>query len=112
VVRVLGVLIAAVPFAFASVRLFTTGSDLRYLWMATASAICAAATLLQTGSAQRARFLRTGGAALAAALGAAIVAIAVGATSGIGIAIVAIAFGLCSGVGTGLALRPRGWPAQ
>lgn len=103
--KVLGTLLALVPFAFATIRLLATGHDTRYLWMAVASTLCAAGVLLRSPSIpSRAR---TAVATIAAAVGAAVAAILLGATAGSGIAIVAVAFGLCSAVGTGLVVRSR-----
>ena len=103
--KILGGLLAAVPFAFAGIRLLTTGNDARYLWLAIASTICAAAVLVRRGSPGAAGFARTAAATIAAAAGAAAVALLLGARAGPGIAIVAAAFGLCSGIGTWFALR-------
>ena len=106
--RVLGVLLAAVPFAFGLIRRFSTGDDMRYLWMAMASALCAAAVLVRPGSAAGPGRVRAGVATIVAAACAATVAIVLGATAGSGIAIVAVAFGLCSASGTWLVVRSRG----
>jgi hypothetical protein len=109
-VKALGVLLAVVPFAFASMRLFATGVDLRYLWMAFVSTLCAAGVLLRSSSPTVPSRARTGLATIAAATCAAAAAIMLGATAGPGIAIVALAFGLCSALGTGLVLRARSRP--
>ena len=103
----LGLLVAVVPFAFAARRLIATGNDLRYAWMALASALCAAVILVWPGARTAWSRTRLGVAAIAAAACAAAVALLLGATAGSGIAIVAIAFGLCSAIGTGLIVRPR-----
>ena len=105
--KVLGMLLAAVPFAFASIRLFTTGNDMRYLWMAVVSTLCAAAVLLGPGSPAAPSPARTGVATIAATGCAAAAAIMLGATAGSAIAIVAVAFGLCSALGTALVVRSR-----
>ena len=105
--KAVGMLIAAVPFAFAGIRLATTGNDFRYLWMAAASTFCAVAILARPSAPAVANGWRIGLAAISAALGAAGIAIALGARAGPGIAIVAGSFGLCSAVGTGLAVRAR-----
>lgn len=105
--KVLGILVAAVPFAFASMRLLATGDDMRYLWMAIASALCAAAVLVRPGAPAALSLLRTGVATIAAATCAAVVAIVLGATAGSGIALVAVAFGLCSALGTATVVRSR-----
>ena len=100
-------LLAAVPFAFASIRLLSTGNDARYLWMAVVSALCAAAVLVRPSSPAVPTRLRTGVAAIAAAACAAAAALLLGATAGPGIAVVAVAFGLCSASGIGLVVRSR-----
>ena len=105
--RALGILLSAVPFAFAFIRLLATGDDMRYLWMATASTLCAAAVLLRPGSPAIPRRIHTGVAIIAAAACAATVGIVLGATAVSGIAIVAFAFGLCSTSGTWLVVRSR-----
>lgn len=105
--RGLGTLLAAVPFAFATIRLLATGHDTRYLWMAVVSTLCAAGVLLRPGSATIPSGVRIGMATIAAAACAAAAAILLGATARSGIAIVAVAFGLCSALGTGLVVRSR-----
>jgi bacteriorhodopsin len=107
VVKVLGVLLTVVPFAFAGIRFATTGTDLRYLWMAIASTLCAAGFLLRSTPRTAPSPARTGLALLASATSAAAIAIMLGATAGLGIAIVALAFGLSSTVGIGLVLHSR-----
>jgi hypothetical protein len=106
-VKSLGLLVACVPFAFAARRLIATGNDLRYTWMAVASALCAAAVLVWPGTRTAGSRTRLGVAAIAATLCAAAVPLLLGATAVSGIAIVAIAFGLCSAFGTGLIVRSR-----
>ena len=98
---------AAVPFAFALMRLLATGDDMRYLWMATASTLCAAAALVRPGSPGVLSRVRTGVAGIAAAACAATVAIVLGATAISGVAIVAVAFGFCSASGKWLVVRAR-----
>ena len=103
----LGLLVAVVPFAFAARRLIATGNDLRYTWMALASALCATLVLVWPGTRTAWSLPRLGVAAIAGAACAAAVALLIGATAGSGIAIVSIAFGLCSAFGTGLVVRSR-----
>ena len=105
--RALGMLLAAVPFAFAFIRLLATGDDMRYLWMATASTLCAAAVLVRPGSSAIPSRIHTAVATIAAAACAAAVGIVLGATAVSGIAIVAFAFGFCSASGTRLVVRSR-----
>ena len=68
-------LVAAVPFAFGGIRFLTTGHDLRYVWMAVASALCAGAVLVRPGSPAVARRARMVVAAVASASGATVTAI-------------------------------------
>ena len=103
--RVIGVLLVAVPFAFAAMRLRATADDMRYVWMAIASTACTAAILLRPGSPAVAGRVRTVVAAIAAAAAAASVAFALGARAVSGIATVTVAFGCCSAVGTWLFVR-------
>ena len=105
--RVLGLLLIAVPFAFGLTRYIATGSDLRYVWMAIVSTLGAAAALVRPGAGASPSGARAGIATVAAAAGAAAMAILLGATAGPGIAIVAVAFGGCSAWGTWLITRAR-----
>ena len=105
--RALGMLLGAVPFAFALIRLLATGDDMRYLWMATASTLCAAAVLVRPSPPAILSRIRTGVATIAAAVCAATVGIVLGATAVSGIAIVAFAFGICSTSGIRLVVRSR-----
>lgn len=108
-VKVLGMLVAAVPFAFAMIRLFSTGDDTRYLWMAVVSTLCAAGVLVRPGSPVVPSRARIGVATIAAGACAAAAGIVLGAREASAIAIVAGAFGLCSAFGTGLVISSRGW---
>ena len=103
--RWLGVPLAAVPFAFALIRLLTTGDDMRYLWMAIASTLCAAGVMVRPGSTAVLRGVHAGVATIAAAAGAALVGVALGARAGPGIAMVSVSFGFCSALGTWLLVR-------
>ena len=100
-------LLAAVPFGFALIRLLATGDDVRYLWMAIASTVGAAAVLVRPSSPVVPSRIRTGVATIAAAACAATIAIVLGATAVSGIALVAVAFGFLSAVGTWLVVRAR-----
>ena len=104
--KVLGMLVTLVPFAFAGIRFATTGTDLRYLWMAIASTLCVVGIFLLRSTQRTAPSpARIGLVFVASATSAATVAIILGATAGPGIAIVALAFGLCSTLGIGLVLH-------
>jgi len=102
--RIFGFIVGAVPFVFAGLRLLSTGSDLRYLWMALASTLGAAAIGWR-------RTPRAGGVGrlvlgvIVAAGFASAVAVVGGATAGPGITIVSAAFGLFSAGGIGIVVR-------
>jgi hypothetical protein len=106
-VRLLGTLLAAVPFAFASLRLLATGHDTRYLWVAGASTLCATVIVVRSRASAALTPARMAAATIACAACAAVAAAAAGATAAAGIAIIAAAFGLCSAVGIGLVARSR-----
>ena len=107
VLKVIGMLLAAVPFAFALIRRIETGADTRYLWVAFASALGAVVVLALPGPRTILSPARAGAATLVATACAALVAIMLGTRAGPGIAIVALAFGLCSALGTWLVIRSR-----
>ena len=89
---------AAVPFGFGLIRLFQTGSDFRFLWMALVSFLSASAVLAIGQPDRRRPLLRllVAAAAFAAAvlLGGA-TAFMLGASSGLAVWVVAFGFGLC-----------------
>lgn len=96
---VASVLLAAVPFAFALIRLVQTGDDFRYLWMAIVTFIGAAAVSM----AGRARIRGLGAltalttaALIAATLLGVATAVLLGTTFGPAAVIVALGFGLCA----------------
>jgi bacteriorhodopsin len=93
-----------IPFAFAATRARQTGSDFRYLWLAIASFVGAAAVVIVMRRASVAvRFVV---AMLVATLMAGLVAIFfLGTNSGPGLWIVALGFGFCSAAGAVLRNR-------
>jgi hypothetical protein len=96
-------LATAVPFAFGAIRAVQTrGADLRYLWMALASYIAAAAVVAIVHTRQ-APALGFGAAALVAML----TGYLLGARGAVGIAIVAMSFALCWVAGYVLRVRAR-----
>jgi hypothetical protein len=101
--RLAGIAVALVPFAFAGLRFATTGTDLRYLWMAVTSTLCALLSLYPRRAAITTRRMVVAAAGSAGC--AALAGVAQGATAVSGIAIMAAAFGACGGLGAGLALR-------
>jgi hypothetical protein len=105
ILSIASILLAAVPFAFALIRLFQTGDDFRYLWMAIVSFLGAAGVM--TLGAARTRGLGaltalSGAALIVATLLGVTTAVLLGTTFGPGAAIVALGFGLCSAVGQAL----------
>jgi O-antigen/teichoic acid export membrane protein len=109
---VVSILFAAIPFAFAIVRALQTRADLRYVWVALASFVGAAAVMTIGRARQRtpAHVLALSVVALlAATLLAGTVAFVVGARSALAMGLVAVGFGGCHA--TSLALhtlsRPR-----
>ena len=94
----LSILFAAVPFAFALLRAFRTGYDLRFLWMAFASFLGTAVVMAvaKTWSRRPSGVLALSALVLViATLLAGFVAFLLGAKSVAGAGTVAFAFGLC-----------------
>ena len=99
--RALALAFAALPFGFGIVRAVRTGEDVRYVWVALASACGAALILIPVRN--------SGGAvAVAAAAGACATVAAVaaamiqGTVFGTGLCVVALSFGACFAVAAGL----------
>ena len=105
ITKVLGIVLIAVPFLFAGIRLRATGDDMRYLWMAVAATLCAAGVLFRSNPPTAPSGARTAVTAIAGAVCAATVAMLLGATAASGVAIVALTFGLCSTLGITLVVR-------
>lgn len=102
--RMLGSLIAAIPFVFAVLRAVSTGTDFRFVWLALASTLAAAIVLVPNQvAAGRGRGLLALIAATAAATGA---GFAQGAQSARSVVFVALGFAICS-VGGLTLLTPR-----
>ena len=115
--RAIAVLLGLVPFAFGGIRFATSQGDARYLWMAVASTIGAAAILARPGQSGGTRIIATVGGIAMAAVCAATCAVLLGARAGPAIAVVALAFGVCSAGAIALlrrvafdATRPRKSP--
>ena len=99
VLSIASILLAAVPFAFALIRLFQTGDDFRYLWMAIVTFL-GAATVMTLGAARTRAVgvltaLSVAALIVATSLGVA-TAVLLGTTFGPGAVIVALGFGFCS----------------
>jgi MFS family permease len=107
----LSILFAATPFAFALIRAFSTGYDLRFLWMALASFVGAAA-VVAAGKASDRRpksVLASALILITATLLAGLAAFLLGAKSVVAAGLVAFAFGFCWAVSHALykLSRPR-----
>ena len=106
--RLVGLLIASIPVAFALLRASETGTDFRYFWLALASTLGAVLMLVV---ASRARpqspglIVRAAFALFVAAGAAAVTAFALGAGSVPALIVVAFGFATCSAIGLALALR-------
>jgi hypothetical protein len=91
--QTLALLAATVPFAFGLIRLVQTGSDARYLIVATASLLGAAAVMTR---AQTRKAINVTVMVFAiATLAAVVAAMLLGTKLGLGILVVAAAFGFC-----------------
>lgn len=112
-IYLLSILFAAAPFAFALIRAFQTGYDLRPLWMALASFL-GASVVMTIGKARSRKptvVLAFSIVTLAiAALLAGSTAFLLGATASPGVWAVAVVFGLCWAAShvLGTLSRPRG----
>ena len=102
--RMLGGLMAAVPFLFASMRAVSTGADFRCVWVALASTLGAIVVLAlnRMDASRTGRRLLALIAATAAAAGA---GLAQGAQSAPAVLFVALGFAVCSVVGLSLLAR-------
>ena len=109
--RMFGLVVAAVPFIFAGLRLASSGGDAQYLWMAVASTMCAAAVGWRRPAAAGGVGRLVLGILLAAGAAAA-VAVVGGATAGPGVTVVSAAFGLFSVGGIGIVVRSQGTRAK
>ena len=89
---------AAVPFVFALIRVFQTGSDRRFLWVAFASFLGGSGVMAIAQA--RHRTSAPGVLAAVAAFAVAVIlagstAFMLGATSALAVSVVAVAFALC-----------------
>jgi hypothetical protein len=109
-IHALSLLFAAVPFAFALIRLGQTGYDVRYLWVALAS-LLGATTVMVVGRAHNRGLTMAvalaAGAFVTATLFAVLAAVLLGTTLGPGILVVASAFGFCFAVSSVLHVLAR-----
>jgi hypothetical protein len=108
-------LFAMVPVAFGVIRAVSTGTDIRYLWLAGAAILGSMGVMALMGGASAGghlSLLRALAAAAAGAICAGVTAILMGATAGPGVAIVAMAFGLCTGTSAMFATLAKGNPQE
>ena len=108
--RVTAVVFAGIPVMFGLIRAISTGTDVRYLWLAGAALVGSAAVMvLKPDRAEpvRVSVVRALGAIAAGTVCAAVAALVQGAKVGPGVAIVAVGFGLCTGVSAALAFLSR-----
>lgn len=108
--RVAAVGFAGIPVLFGLIRAISTGSDVRYLWLAGAALVGSAAVLAvkpDTAEPVRVSVGRALGAVAAGAVCAAAASLLQGAKAGPGVAIVAVGFGFCTGAGAVLAFLSR-----
>ena len=94
----LSILFAATPFAFALIRAFSTGYDLRYIWMALASFLGAAVVIVVGKARSRKPIGMLALSALVLVIAtvlAGLAAFLLGARSVAAAGIVAFAFGFC-----------------
>jgi hypothetical protein len=102
--------VAAVPVAFALIRLFSTGTDSRYLWMAAAAFVgAAAAARLAPTPPDPSRVSLAGllSGITAGTVCAATAGVIQGATAVAGIVLVSVPFGICAGAAIALARHSR-----
>lgn len=108
--RVLAMLFAAAPFAFAMMRtLDTEGRDLRYLWIAVAAfggAMLRMAIALK-GPRRMTRGALALGVFIVSTLSAAVIAFLLGTTVGPAMLVVSAGFGLCYAMSTYLRMPGR-----
>jgi hypothetical protein len=96
--RALSFVLAAVPFAFALIRAIKTGTDFRYLWMAVASFVAAAAFVAIENVRSRRREVTTSmplGVFVVVAVVAALTGYLLGARSSLGVWMVSVGFAFC-----------------
>ncbi|HYN81873.1 MAG TPA: hypothetical protein VES88_10260 [Gemmatimonadaceae bacterium] len=103
--RIVGLLLAAVPFAFGVIRFAETRSDMRYLWTAIASTLGAVVIASPRSWTQRSLALQVLAAFIAASLCGVLCALLLGVTFGPALLVVCCAFGLFSAIGIVLIWR-------
>jgi len=106
VVRVLAILLGAAPFAFALIRWFRTGDDLRYLWVAVAAMLGASILPLVATGRNRKSAVFVGGvvAVVVATICGGVTARLVSRSTAPVAWLVAFAFGVCASSSRAFAL--------
>jgi peptidoglycan/LPS O-acetylase OafA/YrhL len=106
----LAIAAAAVPFAFASIRVAQTGRDVRYFVVALAGLIGALGTIVLGRARGRRPMVAAvaAGAFVVATLLACVAAVLIGTKLGPGLLVVAASFGLCFAAAVLLHLLARG----
>ena len=103
--RALSMVFAAVPFAFALIRAFQTGEDLRYLWVAIAG-VCGAVAAVWVagpdGTSQKAAIVLWFVVFAVATLLGILTAVLLGTKLGPAVVLVGAAFGFCFAAGAAL----------
>ena len=101
----LGLLLAAVPFGFATLRAIGTGTDLRYVWVALAAAVAAVAVFVYRGRSARPAAARFIVALFASTVSASATGFMLGAESVPAVLFVAFGFAICEAGGLALVHR-------
>ena len=103
--RAVSIVLAAVPFAFALMRAFQTGDDLRYLWVAIAG-VCGAVAAVWVagpdGTSQKAAIVLWFVVFAVATLLGILTAVLLGTKLGPAVVLVGAAFGFCFAAGAAL----------
>ena len=103
--RAVSIVLAAVPFAFALIRTFQTGDDLRYLWVAIAGLCGAVATVWVAGpdgTSPKAGVVLSAVVFAVATLLGILTAVLLGTNLGPAVVVVGAAFGFCFAAGAAL----------
>lgn len=105
--RLLGLVLAAIPFGFGVLRAVTSGTDRRYVWVAFAAALAAGATLAYSRRAARAGLAPFAAALVVSIAAAGVAGFVLGARSIPSVLLVAVGFAMCEAGGLTLAMRDR-----
>ena len=103
----LGLMLVAIPFVFAALRAFSTGTDFRYVWVALAAATAAVAVFAYSGRTARPALSRSIVALVASTVSASAVGFLLGARSVPAVLFVGFGFAICEAGGLALVHRAR-----